>query len=217
LEQNNFELHLVNDAESALAALSADPSIDLVMLVSGCCLRVPGNLLGLLRARTEAGILLAAECPDSGACALEQGADDWVSIMVNPRELTARLRNLAGKMDLIRSRPRSDTEALYFSGWRLDCDRRELIRPDGAQIRLTGAEAALLFTLATNAGRSLDREWLLDRISNRRLAPTSRSIDVTIAQLRRKLGDDPRRPRFIVTMHGIGYRFTADPGWGDRG
>lgn len=217
LEQANFELHLVTDAESALAALSADNSIDLVMLVSGCCLRVPGGLLGLIRPRTEAGILLVAECPDSGACALEQGADDWAPLTVYPRELLARLRNLAAKMELIHGRSRSEGEAYHFAGWRLDCERRELITPEGGQIRLTGAEAALLATLAANAGRPLDREWLLERISNRGLAPTSRSIDVTIAQLRRKLGDDPRRPRFIMTMHGVGYRFTAEPGCTVRG
>lgn len=212
LEQANFELHLVTGAEAALAALAAEPSIDLVMLVSGCCLRIAGGLLGLIRPRTDAGILLVAECPDSGACALEQGADDWVPMAVYPRELLARLRNLAGKMELIRGRSPSDSEAYHFAGWRLDCERRELTSPEGGQIRLTGAEAALLATLAANAGRPLDREWLLERISSRGLAPTSRSIDVTIAQLRRKLGDDPRRPRLIMTMHGVGYRFTVEPG-----
>ena len=92
----------------------------------------------------------------------------------------------------------------------MDAERRELNSPEGDVIRLTGAETALLATLAVNSGKPLEREWLLERISRRDLAPSSRSIDVTIAQLRRKLGDDPRSPRFILTMHGVGYRFAAE-------
>lgn len=212
VDQPDFERIMVSGPEAALAAVTADKDIDLVLLVTGCCLRAPGSLMQRLKERTDAGMMLAAECPDSGVCALEQGADEWVPQSVNPRELLLRLRNLAARTKMLRQRTRPQMEEIQFSGWRLDRERRELTSPDGESVHLTGVEAALLSTLAVNAGRPLDRDWLLQRICGRDLAPNSRSIDVTIAQLRRKLGDDPRHPRFIVTMHGKGYRFTADPG-----
>ena len=212
VDQPDFERIAVTGPEAALAAVTADKDIDLVLLVTGCCLRAPGSLMRRLRELTDASMMLAAECPDSGVCALEQGADEWVPHSVNPRELLLRLRNLAARAKMLRQRPRLQAEPIEFSGWRLDRERRELTSPDGESIHLTGVEAALLSTLAVNAGRPLDREWLQERICGRDLAPNSRTIDVTIAQLRRKLGDDSRRPRFIVTMHGKGYRFTAEPG-----
>lgn len=210
LKHPDFALHQVAGVESALSLLS-DTAIDLLVLACGCCLRSREEMLARLRACFRGGLLLVGECADGGACALEQGVDDWVPLNAHPRELLARLRNLAGKLNLMRGQGRLDDEALRFSGWRLDGRRRELTTPEGNVVRLTGAETALLSILVSNPGQPLRRDWLLGRVSSRGLEPTSRSIDVTIAQLRRKLGDDPRHPRFILTMHGVGYRFVADP------
>jgi len=209
LSKPDFDLLVVADIDAAVAALAGDDQIELVVLVSACCTLLPQSMLTFLRDRTDAGILLISDCADGGACALERGADDWVPTTVHSRELRARLHNLSDKVRAVRVGGGRDGKIIRFAGWQLDCGRRELTDPTGATTRLTGVESTLLAALVVNAGRPLAREWLLEHISSRDLGPASRSIDMAIAQLRRKLGDHPRQPRFIMTMHGVGYRFAG--------
>ncbi|HLN22521.1 MAG TPA: response regulator transcription factor, partial [Patescibacteria group bacterium] len=164
--------------------------------------------------KTDAGVILLADCGGKldGVCGLEMGADDCVSVPFNPRELRARVRNLVAKTRALRQMGSSISanSLVRFGGWEFDLDRRQLLSPQGEPARLTGGEFALLAALIANPGRVLSREWLLEQISSKGLASTSRSVDVCIAQLRRKLADDPRCPALIITVHGVGYRFSAE-------
>jgi DNA-binding response OmpR family regulator len=105
-----------------------------------------------------------------------------------------------------RSRRGSDSARteLLAGPLRLD-EERHLATLDGRSLDLTALEFALLAELLRAKGRVRTREQLLERISDRRFDGFDRSIDVHISALRRKLGDDPKSPRFIRTIRGVGY------------
>ena len=98
---------------------------------------------------------------------------------------------------------------LKFSSFILDLDACSLARVSGEVVALTRSEFALLRFLAQRPGRVASRETLLDAIANRRFAPFDRSIDVVVGRLRRKIEQNPRCPRIIVTVAGEGYRFDG--------
>ncbi|UDQ91524.1 winged helix-turn-helix domain-containing protein, partial [Xanthobacter autotrophicus] len=96
---------------------------------------------------------------------------------------------------------------LVFGVFRLDLDRRELTRQDGARVALTSHEFRLLAALAERPGRVLTRDQMLDLVANRQWAPFDRSIDVLVGKLRRKL-EDGGGGEIIKTVRGEGYVFT---------
>jgi DNA-binding response OmpR family regulator len=95
-----------------------------------------------------------------------------------------------------------------FGGWTLDLTRHELTSENAQRIELTTYEFLLLSALAQRPGQVLSRDRILDVIANRNWQPYDRSIDVLVGKLRRKLNDDPRSPRLIRTIRGIGYMLT---------
>jgi two-component system response regulator RstA len=134
---------------------------------------------------------------------LENGADEYVCKPVRPSLLRARVRTLL-------RRPRAGAEQadrLDRSGLILDARQRE-VRRDGARIDLTGAEFDLLWQLVSRAGETLSRDEIFLALRGYAWDGLDRSVDVRIAHLRTKLGEDPLQP-LIVTVRGKGYRFTG--------
>jgi len=169
----------------------------------------PHDGMGCLQALHEeydAGIIILCSNADSVACilGLEMGADDVVARGRDPREIFVRGRRLLARMAEVRA-GQPPHQGAEFAGWQLDISRRQLTSPEGERIRLTRGEFELLAALATNSGQVMSRDTLLDHISHREWAPTDRTVDVLVNRLRRKLGEDPRDPRHIVTVHGVGY------------
>ncbi len=143
---------------------------------------------------------------------LELGADDYLTKPFNPRELLARIRAILRRAAMTpppATAGGADSGGLRFSGWRLDPEARALTSPDGVGVALTSGEFDLLRVLVERPGRVLSRDQLLDLTSGRDAVPFDRSIDVQVSRLRRKLGDDPRRPRLIKTVRNGGYVFAA--------
>ena len=95
-----------------------------------------------------------------------------------------------------------------FAGWHLDLSTRELVSPDGGEVRLTTGEFDLLAAFVNNANQVLSRDRLLDLARNREAGPFDRTIDVQVGRLRRKLEPDPQKPTMIKTVRGTGYIFT---------
>ncbi len=138
---------------------------------------------------------------------LEIGADDYLPKPFDPRELLARLRAI-----LRRSQPRRDgsPKVLRFAGLEIDPGSRE-VRVDGQVRPLTGYQFDLLLALASNAGRVLSREALMDRVKGETMEAFDRSIDVHVSRIRAAIEDDPRHPRHVLTLRGAGYLFARSP------
>jgi len=138
---------------------------------------------------------------------LEMGADDYLPKPFNPRELLARLRAI-----LRRRAPGAPTRGpLRFDRLTIDLDAR-VARVDGAPCSLTSYQFELLAVLAQRAGRVLSRDQLMVAAKGETLEAFDRSIDVHISRIRAAIEDDPRRPRRIATVRGIGYMLVRQPG-----
>ena len=132
---------------------------------------------------------------------LEIGADDYLQKPFNPRELLARINAV---MRRTRDDRASDNETFEAAGIRVDAARREAT-VGGQPIELTTTEFDILRALVSAAGRVIPRERLMELARGEEWAAYERGVDVHISHLRRKLGDDPRQPKLIKTVRGIGY------------
>lgn len=140
---------------------------------------------------------------------LELGADDYLAKPFHPRELVARVRAILRRTrEAHRQQATIPRETYRFAGWTLEASCRHLGDPEGGAVELTGGEFDLLMAFLTHPQRVLSRDQLLDWTRGRNATPFDRTIDVQLSRLRRKLGDDPRRPVMVRTIRGGGYLFA---------
>ncbi len=133
---------------------------------------------------------------------LKIGADDYLAKPFDTAELLAR-------MEALLRRPGLRDSAIYqFGSIRFD-GRRTEVRRDGKQLLLSAREFQLLRYFIEHRGETLPREELLKEVWGYESAPSTRTVDVHVAWLRQKLEADPKQPKWIVTMHGLGYRFAG--------
>jgi DNA-binding response OmpR family regulator len=129
---------------------------------------------------------------------LSVGADDYLVKPFSPRELVARIKAML-------RRPRAAVRLSTPAGLEID-EPRHRVRVDGAEVELTATEFGILTALARDPGLVLSRAVLLDRVWGPEFAADDHLVDVHVANLRRKLDDDPLAPRFIETVRAVGYR-----------
>src|SRR3954454_18486768 len=137
---------------------------------------------------------------------LEIGADDYVVKPFSGPEVIARIRAV------LRRSKRDAEESLgrrTFGDLDIDLDARR-VRVDDAEVDLSRKEFDLLAVLAEAAGRVLTRDFLMERVWDENWFGPTKTLDVHVGTLRRKLGDDPAEPRFIHTVRGVGFRFSTD-------
>ena len=209
LERDGHRVIDAGDGPSALAAYDTDGA-DLVILD----LMLPGmqgeTVLDALRYAGDVPVLItSAKRSDAERIAgLRAGADDYLAKPFNPHELTARVAAI-----LRRTRAADDgpPPILSFGAGRLVLDpgSRRYTLADGRSGRLTPGEAALLVALVARDGAVVSRQRLLDAVARRPDDVYERVVDVHVANLRRKLGDDPADPWLIETVPATGYRLVA--------
>lgn len=138
---------------------------------------------------------------------LELGADDYVVKPFNPRELLARIRAVLRRAPM-QATPISPAKRC-FAGWEHDPAAQDLRHADGRHVALTSGENRLLTVFLDHARVTLSRDRLLDLTAGRDAKAYDRAIDNTVSRLRRKIEDDPKAPRLIVTEWGGGYMLAA--------
>jgi DNA-binding response OmpR family regulator len=199
-QQDGWRVIWLRSGEEAIAELRRHP-VRLVVLDIG----LPGidgfEVCRQLRAQSKVPIIMLTardEEPDRVA-GFEIGADDYVSKPFSPRELAARIKAI-----LRRAENRNDDEVLTANEIVLRRDSRD-VTVAGAAIDLTSKEFDLLACFLEHPGIVLSREWLLDLVWGMTYPGGTRTVDVHVAQLRRKLGD----PETIRTVRGSGYKLLA--------
>ncbi len=137
---------------------------------------------------------------------LELGADDYLPKPFNPRELLARLRAILRRSSMSGTQR---TASLRFG--RLEIGRAaHMVRVDGEERPLTSYQFELLSVLAINAGRVMSREALMDQVRGKDLEAFDRSIDVHISRIRAAIENDPKHPRRVITIRGVGYMLAKN-------
>ena len=209
LGQHDIEVTVAADGERGLTALRK-ATFDVLLLD----LMLPG-LDGLevcrrMRATPELAalpvIMLTARGDDvDKIIGLELGADDYLAKPFNARELLARIRAVLRRGRAVAS------ERLRVGRIEIDFAARE-VTVGGTRSVLTASEFDLLAALARAGGRVLSREQLLDALKGGGYDAFDRSIDVHVSKLRAKLEDDPKAPRLIKTVRGVGYVLLRDGG-----
>jgi DNA-binding response OmpR family regulator len=213
LAQNGFAVSRAGDGLSGLAHLSSPPSgmvPDLVILdlmlpdIDG--LEVCRRIRALPSAVAQIPVLMltAKGDPMDRIIGLEMGADDYLPKPFEPRELLARIRAiLRRKVD----GPVTNGKTLRFGALEIDRDART-ISVAGALCDLTSYQFDLLVAMADRAGRVLTRDQIMEAVRGRELDAFDRSIDVHMGRIRAAIEADPKDPKRILTVRGVGYVFA---------
>ena len=163
-----------------------------------------------LRARSRVPIImLTAKAQDADAVrGLGLGADDYVTKPFSPRQLMARVEAVLRRAS---AEPSPLARVMSFDGEDLLIDVEGMqVRKRGRPVGLTPSEFRLLRLLASNPGRVFSRDELIAHGLGQDFDGFDRTVDAHMKNLRQKIESDPRRPRYIVTVHGLGYRFAAE-------
>ena len=207
LKARDYEVVTAATGESALS-LAAEEDLDLVLLDLG----LPGieghEVIKRLRTWSELPVIVISvrESQEEKVAALDAGADDFVTKPFGMKELLARMRAV-----LRRAVGESEAEpVLHFDDLQIDLLKR-LVKLEGEPIHLTPTEYRLLESMATNPGKLLTHQWLLEQVWGRGYGSESHYLRLYVKQLRQKLSDTPSSPRWITTEPGLGYRWLPEP------
>jgi two-component system alkaline phosphatase synthesis response regulator PhoP len=208
LTGDGYDVESVRDGTAALARASAG-GFDLVLLD----VMLPGmsgfDVCQTLRQRgvdTPVIMLTARGQLVDRVVGLKIGADDYITKPFETAELMARIEARLRRVPP--APPPASIERYAFGDVRVNFRRAEVER-DGRALELSAREFQLLRYFIEHRGAALTRDELLNEVWGYEVMPSTRTVDVHVAWLRQKIEPNPKRPQFIQTVHGIGYRFTG--------
>lgn len=209
LQKEGFTTVIAPDGTSALEEFAAQP-VDLVLLD----LMLPGmsgtDVCKKLRADSDVPIIMvtARDSEIDKVVGLELGADDYVTKPYSTRELVARIRAVLRRGPEVEEVDEPDDQILEVGRVRMDVERHTVL-VDGLPVAMPLKEFDLLEYLMRNAGRVLTRGQLIDRIWGADYVGDTKTLDVHVKRLRTKIEQVPSRPKQLVTVRGLGYKFEA--------
>jgi DNA-binding response OmpR family regulator len=210
LEREHFEVSVAHNGQDAVSlAREIDP--DVVVLD----LALPGidgvEACRQLRTFSDAYVVMltARDTEMDTIIGLSVGADDYVTKPFSPRELVARIRAMLRRPRTVSAATEADVVPdRVFGALRIDVAGREVFIDD-EPITLTRTEFDVLAALSGRPGVVLSRRQLLDAVWTESWVGNEHLVDVHVGHLRRKLGDDPATPRYVITVRGVGYRMGS--------
>ncbi len=207
LREAGYDVDAVGDGDDALAHARMQ-TYDLMVLD----LLLPGlpgievcNTLRAEQSDLPIVILTARDTELDRIHGLDSGADDYVTKPFSVAELVSRVRSHLRRRELDRSR---SANVATVGGLRLDVARHSA-KVDGKPVLLTRSEFRLVALLASDPGRPFTREQLIRHLWESDFVGDRRAIDVHVSNLRRKIEQDPRKPKRLVTVRGVGYKLVA--------
>ena len=207
LETFNYEITTMHEPEPALEFLQKN-TMDLVILD----IMLPGidgfQALRKIREHSQIPVIMLTargEVTDK-IVGLELGADDYLAKPFEPRELLARIQSILRRS----SSPATMVDILEFQHLTINKLKQEVLL-DKEILHLSTSEYEALLLFAENPGKVMDREIMVESLRGITWQSYDRSVDVLVSRLRNKLGDSTNKIRFIKTIHGIGYKFIAEP------
>jgi two-component system alkaline phosphatase synthesis response regulator PhoP len=207
LSAEGYAVEVARDGEAGLQRGSAEP-FDLVLLDVMLPKKSGFDVCQELRAarpRLPVLMLTARGQIEDKVVGLKLGADDYLVKPFHMSELVARVEAL-----LRRSAPAQAGAASVFEFGDVSVDfRKAEVTVDGKPVELSARELQLLRYFLEHKGATLTRQELLDAVWGWNVTSSTRTVDVHVAGLRKKLERDPREPRYILTLHGIGYKFAG--------
>jgi len=206
LEHAGFAVIVATDGPTALHAVRSSKP-DLIVLDLGLPQLDGLDVTRSLRRDSDVPIImLTARSEESDKLiGLELGADDYLTKPFSPKELVARVRTVLRRTD----RSISPDEIIRVADLTLDVPRLRLTVGERS-IELTTTEFQLLTTLARQPGRIFTRGQLLDAVHGIAFESYERAIDAHIKNIRRKIEPNPREPRYVLTVYGMGYKFADE-------
>ncbi len=210
LKPMGFQVEMEHDGEHGAERALAESwhAVILDVMMPGC----DGfEVLRRIRMKSKVPVLMLTGRGDEmdRVVGLELGADDYLPKTFSSRELLARLRAVLRRTGwLAETVPQTQMQEIIVGPLRINPDSHAVVLGDEA-LTLTPTEFGLLLSLAKAHGRVKTREQLIEEVADREWDVFDRAIDMHISTLRKKLGDDPKEPRFIKTVRGYGYQLVT--------
>ena len=208
LEHAGFEVIAAADGRSAIQAIRTRRP-DLVVLDLGLPELDGLDVTRTVRAEGATPIVMLTARDDEldKLLGLELGADDYITKPFSPRELVARVRAVLRRTE----RAAEPADTIAVGDLELDVPRMRT-SVGGRPVQLTPTEFSLLATMARQPGRIFTRSQLLDAVRGVAFESYERAIDTHVKNIRRKIEPDPRAPRYVLTVYGVGYRVAEAAG-----
>lgn len=204
LKTNDYAVHYANTAKQGIG-MTASIMPDLILLDIGLPDKSGHEVLKELRQWYSKPIIILSvqNSEEDIVSALDSGASDYLVKPFRTGELLARIR-AAIRKDVVAE----DVPVAQFGVLSIDYIART-VKKDGVQIKLTSTEYALLILLTQNEGRVLTHQYILKQVWGNAYSNETQYLRVFIAQLRKKVEDNPNQPKYIITESGVGYRFIG--------